>query len=1713
MKKVITKIMHYIMLVCVIFSSLQTPLMVFADTTTPSVDTPKKGDIKLGLDGEISQDGSVSMVGGATTITNDGDVQIIKTVSKVNDDGKYKVEFTVKGQDVDTVIQTTKPIYLVIVFDTSGSMICNSSNGSYAYDRQSSAGRYSGSYTAADGKTIYCSNASGSNSSNILSSKWEGAVNGAVSFSDDLTKIANTNVSVVTFASSASEASAWSQSKLPASAFGHPVGGTNLKAGIETAKAKLDTVTDKNAQKYILVIGDGKPTEGGSGYVSATQAAKRAAYISKNAGINIFAIGYGIGTGSSSDSDDFKEAQDVLKDISSNTTINSSNPTGNENGTYEDKGYYHLASTSSLSASLKTVFESIGEAAKAGTDATITDTVGGKFSIVTNDSSSVTYGGTKSFEIAEITEEGVKVSFEIQIDRNANTGWYNTNAGFTLTYTDSKNNSQTITYGDDNDEVDPYVYWESYKYTVNYYKDSLEGELLGTYTYTTDKDSVIDVNDIDTNKHLSDAGNGYEFNSVSPESIIANDNMNPVVINVIYTLKEYTYDVEYYYDNVLDSIKSDIGPVTHGEKVDPKNYYLENIRDGYKLDTDKSDSEIITIDSNDKVIRIYYIKDNFDYTVNYHFGEYETIDNDLTIKDSALFGSTINPSDKYLSNDKLISEGYEDYFLNPNKPYLPSEGLIIGSDSSKNIIDIYYINTDIVSEDITKKADKTIISSSSDLIQYTVNYKASIENVKENSQVVITIIDTLPKKIDLSKSNLNGGVYNEASDTITWTITKTVEEFTSLYEVNETITYTVNYKDFANMSSSLNNMLLNTVKGMTTINTDTSNGTEDNEEVEVAIDGTLIVKHVDEEGNELLDTVTTTKKVGTSYSESKKDITGYSIKVEPTNKEGKYIEGTITVEFIYEKNEYGYTVNYHFNNVLDESLTVNNNALYESVIKASDNYLSNSTLSENGYEDFFLNPVMPQDKDEIIIDVEEDKNVINIYYVNNEVKEEEIEKTTSSEIVDSKSDKVSYSVNYKTEITNVKENSQVVITIVDTLPYEIDLDSSNLNGGIYDKDSKTITWTITKTVEEFTELYKIDETVEYEVLYLDFADISSSENNTLVNKVSGNTTVGSFETNGSEDEVEVPVEVYGDVVATYKNTDGVELHENVSSTGLSGSLYETETKSFYGYTLKSVPSNKNGKYVGEQTIYVDYIYEKNEYKYTVNYHFNKVLDESLTVNNNALYESVIKAEDNYLSNSTLSENGYEDFFLNPVMPQDKDEIIIDVEEDKNVINIYYVNNEVKEEEIEKTTSSEIVDSKSDKVSYSVNYKTEITNVKENSQVVITIVDTLPYEIDLDSSNLNGGIYDKDSKTITWTITKTVEEFTELYKIDETVEYEVLYLDFADISSSENNTLVNKVSGNTTVGSFETNGSEDEVEVPVEVYGDVVATYKNTDGVELHENVSSTGLSGSLYETETKSFYGYTLKSVPSNKNGKYVGEQTIYVDYVYEKNIGTSEEELIKTGDEIVSSIDAPFKYTITYVTEIFDYIGDVEIEIIDTPEAEIDEEKSIISDNCRFENGTIVCNYIKTINSEEDSIINISEDFTLYYIGISNQKVLNKVNSKLVYGEEFKTNDSEFESIVASGRVISNYVTVDGTILDEAIIQENLVGSEYTTYEKSFEKYFLKEVIGEENGKFTIEDINVTYVYDLIPMPPQTGYENNYFSIIGLITFILSLFIIRKKC
>ena len=65
--------------------------------------------------------------------------------------------------------------------------------------------------------------------------------------------------------------------------------------------------------------------------------------------------------------------------------------------------------------------------------------------------------------------------------------------------------------------------------------------------------------------------------------------------------------------------------------------------------------------------------------------------------------------------------------------------------------------------------------------------------------------------------------------------------------------------------------------------------------------GTLIVKHVDTKGNELTNTIETTEIVGTDYVTNKIDLEGYEfIEVTGDPVEGKYIDGKLTVTYVYE---------------------------------------------------------------------------------------------------------------------------------------------------------------------------------------------------------------------------------------------------------------------------------------------------------------------------------------------------------------------------------------------------------------------------------------------------------------------------------------------------------------------------------------------------------------------------------------------------------------------------------------------------------------------------------------------------------------------------------------------------------------------------------------------------------------------------------------------
>ena len=1366
-KIAVNKIAKFLMLFAMIFSSLEEPLMVFAETGDYE---PTVGALKLGTDGEISQTGSVS----TTATSKDGKVDVTKTVTAdKTTPGKYHVEFNIKGKST----QEKDPIYVVIVFDRSGSM----------------CGREG--YSACTNQT-----------------KWDNAVAGAKSFASNvINSISTAKVALVTFAGSATQDRGFSREALTDSNFGNPFGGTNLNDGLIKANSYLNTIPQADqarAKKFVVVMSDGKPTY----YVNS----------------------YGSNTGNGEDTtknvlDATLGYADTLKQSASIYSIGYSLPSGNvynHSYTYGGRTYSSLTAKQVLSfiASPKAdgsgnnyynaddeddiigVFDQIATSIiAAGGNATLTDNIGGSFKVVGSNN----YGGTKKSEtIASITDAGYKFEFDIEINPDVETGWHNTNSGFKLEYTNSAG-GETSVIGTE----DPMVYWKQavYNYKVNYYKDSTNGTKLATDERSAAKNTIINESNVEKDKYLAQAGDGYEFKNTSPTSITIDGSGNQE-INVVYGLKEFKYNVNYYYDNVKDSSLS-YGPVIYGTTVDSKDYYLNNtdIKDGYKLDEENTSSDIVTIDDNGKEINIYYIKDSFGYTINYYFNG--SINKNLTKVGKGEFGTNINARDNYLSSDVLSDNGYNDYFLDPTKPHNP-DNIIISDDENSNHIDVYYVNT----------------------------------------------------------------------------------------EINQ-----------------------------------------------------------------------------------------------------------------------------------------------------------------------------------------------------------EIEKTTSTQIINSENDVVNYKVEYETTATNVKEGDKVVVTITDTLPYEINLEKSDLDGGRY--SNKTITWTFTETVSEFTPNYKFTKEINYSVVYKDFASVSSSDKK-LVNEVSGKVTVGDKTIEKTTDTAEVPVEIYGELVVTYKDEDGNELAVTETSRKLAGTNYTTSSKTFAGYSLNGMPTNKDGKYVGEDTVYVDYVYKKNAYAYTIDYHFNGTLDSDLRNSGSALYEAVISARDNYLSSDVLSDNGYNDYFLDPTKPHNPDNIIISDDENSNHIDVYYVNTEINQE-IEKTTSTQIINSENDVVNYKVEYETTATNVKEGDKVVVTITDTLPYEINLEKSDLDGGRY--SNKTITWTFTETVSEFTPNYKFTKEINYSVVYKDFASVSSSDKK-LVNEVSGKVTVGDKTIEKTTDTAEVPVEIYGELVVTYKDEDGNELAVTETSRKLAGTNYTTSSKEFFGYELKETPTNKDGKYVGDKVIYVEYVYGKSIGYSEEELVKTGDNEVLSVDSPFNYTISYKTSIYDYVGDVEITIEDDPEFEIDEEKSIIPDACIYSSSKIVCKYTRTISSVNDQDISIEEKLTLYYKDINKAEVSNNAVAIVKYGSETKETDTSETIIVPSGKVVSKYIKENGEKLCDDVVSTGLVGANYKTNSKIFDGYSLIDTYGSEDGKYTIEDITVTYVYSEIPLPPKTGFEGSSFNYLYFMISLVLLYVIKKN-
>lgn len=1309
MKKVSNKFAKIFLLIAIIISDLASPIKVFADTLSNETE-PSVGAIRL--DGKISETGSVTVTEGS--LEHEGDVQITKTVTTLNAaEGKYNVTFKIKGKDKENT--SLNPIYAVVVFDKSGSMENYTKEVCVKYNQW--------------GKCI--------RKENVEVKKWDNAVKGAKDFASSLNKSLNSgetkyaNIALVQFSGSEGtwvpglfggyyRDTAWNDASLERGFdtadfsgvnFGSADGGTNLGEGLNKA---LGLFTDNSnplpegAKKYVVVIGDGRPTyysdangmtqgEGSSDSDGSSEeyASKKATAL-KNAGVEIFSIGYDIANDA--------EAQRILREIASEDVVNE------ETGEVKVK-HSVLAGDADVAAIFADLAKTISKSS-AGTNATVTDNVGGKFNVVDKDGKVMT-----SDVLTEITEDETTIlSFDIQINPDTETGWHKTNEGFNLVYTDSNNEAKIIS-----STKDPEVYWKQteYNYVVNYYKDEItnknDSNYLGSETYKAVKDTEITENNVDKSLYMP---TGYEYNKIEfgnngETSIVITNDGTHNEINVLYTIKKFSYRVEYYKDNILFDSKLESN-IPYNTTVDSTKYYLseENIPTGYILDTDKSDNTTYTITDNNIVIKIYYKKNIYAYTVNYYFND--VYDNTFTKTNEALYGDKLYARDFNLSSEELINKGRGDYFLNPNRPYNPDE-ITIEVDKNNNVINVYYVNTHLVnnSEKITKTADilNNKITSSNQVVNYEVNYKATIKNVNKGSVIETKIKDTLPYEIDLSKSNLtyngNTGIYDKDSKTVTWTFTTTSDKYYDEYIVDKTIKYQVVYTNFEEVSSKEDNTLTNTVIGITSVNNSSlSNGVTAEATVLVEVKGKLIVKYLEKDTNkELLNEKISIDKVGTNYSTNAEEIFGYNYDSVNGNENGKYSVNDTTVIYYYTKNNGEITeietvkegpdkvssINGTFNYTLKGSAIVRdyvgkatlkvvdtlpykideNNSKLDNMCSYDGNYTITCTkeynIKDTDYidgeykinEEFNLELIfIGIDKDIIvnkaktIIDLEGNNNpgeeteketgiekgsLKVIYKTTDNVVLKELSETTelagtkystvkesfygytfkenqgasvSGEYVANNTLVVYYIYtkniggseedlikegNYEVEGINsefnytIKYNAVITdyvgdatITIIDELPYKLDLSKSVFNKNVWTYDEETLTLTYTKKYN-VTEKLVIDFNEELSLYYIGI------DTNEVYNGVISNLTYGEV-TKDSDNGVFTKVNE-GNVVVKYvtvKDNSYENLIDDITLNGLVGTTYVTNEKTFDNYILVETIGEVEGEFALEdkEVIYV-----------------------------------------------------------------------------------------------------------------------------------------------------------------------------------------------------------------------------------------------------------------------------------------------------------------------------------------------------------------------------------------------------------------------------------------------------------------------------------------------------------------------------------------------
>ena len=752
--------------------------------------------------------------------------------------------------------------------------------------------------------------------------------------------------------------------------------------------------------------------------------------------------------------------------------------------------------------------------------------------------------------------------------------------------------------------VNYYYKLKEAKLVVNYYKEGTTEKLSSTIT------KEMHWGDEYTTTSASDINKNYELVE-KPANASGTIAANTITVNYYYKLKESKLVVNYYKEGTTEKLSDTVTKELHwGDEYTTTS--ASDISKNYELvETPSNASGTISADT--ITVNYYYKLKEAKLVVNYYIEGTTTKLADSIIQELNWGDEyTTSASDKVSTNYELIE--------------IPNNATGVIKDNAVVVNYYYKLKTATLTvhhyiEGTTTKLTEDEISivywgeqySTSKSNDISTNYE--LVNTPSNAKGTVSGDITVTYYYKLKTATIKVHYYVEGTTTkLSEDITFT-KKYTEKYETNPATDISENYELI-----SIPNNASGTISGDVTVTY-----------YYKLKSATLIVHHyIEGTTTKLVADEMSTIYWGDEYNTqaSSNISTNYKLVSVPTNAKGT-VKGNVTVTYYYKLKEALLTVKYLEYETNKEVAPTKTSTVYygeQYTTSSSEEVTANYELlkkTEN-FEGF----------------VNTDTIEVTYYYQKKDSSlETTITKEGPTEII-SKSEKVAYKINYNAKITDYLGSA--TITIVDNLPYAIDTEKSNLDGGTYNEETKTITW---QYIEDEVDASKETQIISVEKsISLVYKGIVSTER-TMTNTASGNIKLDNNERNIEIQEVTY-LKINGTIIVHhYLEGTTTKIAEDIKTNGLVGETYISNKIEKEGYKLTKEPKDKNHIYQDEIT---EVIYEYERLKFDIITKVNGDTGGNITGDEVVYYGDdstkdkivIIAAEDHIISKITINGKDY-----------------------------------------------------------------------------------------------------------------------------------------------------------------------------------------------------------------------------------------------------------------------------------------------------------------------------------------------------------------------------------------------------------------------------------------------------------------------------------------